>query len=314
MVARSLAALLLTGLCAVTSAAGAASAAEPQSSSKCAGVEHRRLDFWIGDWDVYEIGGPEAPVARARIDAILDGCTLREVYEQSDGLAGQSFSTYDASRKLWHQTWVTNRGALLQIDGRFEGKSLTLKGPRLAADGRKEIVRGVWTPEEGGVVRELAHTSTDGGKTWQHWFDVRFRRHEDKIEKAAGTGAPDADSIMRTITRLNQEYVDAFLKSDVAWYRDHLADDFVCIVGDGSVLDRDAFLRDTAGGPGVKSYALKDVRVRSYGSFAVVNATGEFTRLDGTIGTSRYTDVWGLQDGKWKTVSAQITRIPAPEK
>ena len=47
---------------------------------------------------------------------------------------------------------------------------------------------------------------------------------------------------------------------------------------------------------------------------AVVQARGEFVRPDGTTGTSRYTDVWALQDGKWKTVSAQITRIQVPPK
>jgi ketosteroid isomerase-like protein len=287
----------------------AAVAAEPSSEPKCASAEHRRLDFWVGDWDVYEVGGSDKPIARARIDVILDGCALREVYEQTDGLVGQSFSSWDASRKLWHQTWVTNGGALLQVDGRFRGDSLTLQGSRLSVRGKEEIVRGVWRPQDGGV-REVAHTSADGGATWRPWFDVLFRRHE------GGPAAAETsrDAATATLTRLNQEYVDAFLKSDVDWYRDHLAEDFLCIVSDGSVLDREAFLRDAAGGPGVTSYALKEVRVRTYGPVAVVQARGEYTRPDGTTGTSRYTDVWALQDGKWKAISAQITRIQAPPK
>ena len=301
---RLAAALLLSAV-----AAGAV-ASPPATSPKCAGSEHRRFDFWVGDWDVYEVGGSDEPVARARIDVILDGCALREVYEQTDGLVGESFTTYDAPRKLWHQTWVTNGGSLLQIDGRFQGESLTLQGPRLSADGKKEIVRGVWKPQ-GGAVREIAHTSTDGGKTWKPWFDVLFRPHGKGSGASAASGA---DATTKTLERLNQEYVDAFLKSDVAWYRDHLADDFVCIVSDGSVQDREQFLRGTAEGPGVKSYTLKEVQIRTYGPIALVRARGEFTRPDGTIGTSRYTDVWALQDGKWKTVSAQITRIAAPAK
>jgi hypothetical protein len=63
----------------------------------------------------------------------------------------------------------------------------------------------------------------------------------------------------------------------------------------------------------VTSYVLKEVRVRTYGPAAVVQARGEYTRPDGTTGTSRYTDVWALQDGKWKAVSAQITRIQSPK-
>jgi ketosteroid isomerase-like protein len=293
------------------SAAFAAAAAEPAPPSKCSDSEHRRLDFWVGDWDAFEVGGGDKPIARARIDVILDGCGLREVYEQNDGLVGQSFTTYDAARKNWHQTWLTNGGALLQIDGRFDGNSLTLQGPRWNATGGKEIVRGVWRPENGGV-REVAHTSVDGGKTWRPWFDVFFRRHAD-TPGAGGASDGDDAATTRVVEELNRGYVDAFLKSDAAWYREHLADDFVCIVSDGSVLDRDQFLVDAAKGPGVRSYTLHDVKVRTYGSVAVVQARGEYTRPDGTAGQSRYIDVWVLRDGKWKTVSAQITRISPPK-
>ena len=32
-----------------------------------------------------------------------------------------------------------------------------------------------------------------------------------------------------TLEQLNQKYVDSFMNADVDWYRDHLAEDFVCI-------------------------------------------------------------------------------------
>jgi ketosteroid isomerase-like protein len=299
-----LAALLLSSLC-------SGAAAQPSTSSKCAGPEHRRLDFWVGDWDAYDVGGSDKPSARVRVDVILGGCALREVYEGADGLVGESFTTYDASRKLWHQTWVTNRGQLLQIEGRFQGNSLTLQGPRTSPEGRDEIVRGVWTPQGGGV-REIAHTSADRGATWRPWFDILFRRH---VGGSATSDTSEADrSAVTTLTRLNQEYVDAFMKADVGWYRDHLAEDFVCIDSSGTVLDKEAFLRDTAGGPNVAAYKLEEVSVRVFGHVALVHATGVFTRRDGTAGTSRYTDVWALRDGKWKAVAAQITRIPSSTK
>ena len=155
---------------------GSEAAGAPAVSQKCATAEHRRLDFWAGDWDAFEVGGGQKPVARARIDVILGGCALREVYEQTDGLVGESFSIYDASRKKWHQTWVTNRGQLLQIDGQFEGNRLTLQGSQAKAGGGFETVRGVWSPEGDGV-RETAQISSDGGATWRPLFDILFRRH-----------------------------------------------------------------------------------------------------------------------------------------
>lgn len=95
-----------------------------------------------------------------------------------------------------------------------------------------------------------------------------------------------------TLTKLNGQYVDAFVPADVGWYEGHLADDFVCIESDGSVLDKARFLRQTANGPDVADCSLTQVRLRICGDVALIHATGVFTRRDGTPGTSRYTDVY----------------------
>jgi ketosteroid isomerase-like protein len=111
-----------------------------------------------------------------------------------------------------------------------------------------------------------------------------------------------------TLEQLNQEYVDAFMNADVEWYRQHLAEDFVCIESDGSVLDKVQFLSNTVKGPDVADYKLHEVEVRVYGDAALVRATGVWTRKDGSMGMSRYIDVYVKESAEWKTVSAQITR------
>ncbi len=152
-----------------------------KAAASCTAPEYRQLDFWVGDWDTYDLDGAGNPakkvVARNRVDRILGGCALREVYEQTDGLVGQSFSTYDASRKVWHQTWVTNRGQLLVVEGRLEGDRLILTGPLPAAGAPAGTLRVAWQPRKDGV-RETAESSGDGGKTWKPLFDVLFRPHK----------------------------------------------------------------------------------------------------------------------------------------
>ena len=110
-----------------------------------------------------------------------------------------------------------------------------------------------------------------------------------------------------TLRELNERYVASFLNADVAWYQRHLADDFVCIESNGSLLDKTQFLRQTAEGPGVLSYELEEARIRVVGDVALVHGKGTFRRLDGTTGTSRYTDVYARVDGAWQAVSAQFT-------
>src|SRR3989442_12213541 len=99
------------------------------------------------------------------------------------------------------------------------------------------------------------------------------------------------DTDRTTLERLNQEYVDAFMKADVDWYREHLAEDFVCIESDGSVLHKQQFLVNAAKGPDVADYNLEHVDGRIYGDTALVHATGLWTRQDGSMGMSRYIDV-----------------------
>jgi hypothetical protein len=137
----------------------------------CTAPEFHQFDFWAGDWDVFETGG-STQVAHAQVDSILEGCVLREDYQDTTGHHGQSFTIYDAARKVWHQTWVTNRGELLMIEGTLVNGEITLSGVQ---DG-KTLVRGTWKPVKEGV-REVAVKSADGGKIWTPWFDLMFRPH-----------------------------------------------------------------------------------------------------------------------------------------
>ena len=162
-------------LCASSTSKFVSRAQSSVPSSSCSTAEYRQFDFWLGDWDAFD-AATHAKDSRVRVTSILDGCVIHEDYQSVDGHKGESFSIYDASRKVWHQTWVTNRGRLLIIEGRFENGSMILNGADLTETGRERHVRGLWKTENGGV-RETAFTSLDG-KTWQPWFDLLFRPHK----------------------------------------------------------------------------------------------------------------------------------------
>jgi hypothetical protein len=143
----------------------------------CRAAPFRQFDFWVGDWDVYDADNAAARVARVRVSLILDDCVLLEEYTGADGHKGRSFSLYDASAKVWRQTWVTNRGEFLAIEGGLEPSGdMVLSGADRTAEGAARRVRGRWVPERGGV-REIAARSLDDGASWKPWFDLEFRPH-----------------------------------------------------------------------------------------------------------------------------------------
>lgn len=162
----------------VTFAAPAAPApqATTLSSPHCNAVEYRQLDFWIGDWETFEADTPDgSPVASARVESIAQGCAIHELYEQADGLVGDSILSHDPVRKQWQQTWLTNRGSIMLLWGNFRDGALVLEGEVHLQDGRTVMQRITWKEQDDGV-RESAHMSKDGGRTWAPAFDVLFRK------------------------------------------------------------------------------------------------------------------------------------------
>jgi hypothetical protein len=162
---------------ALIAAAAPTSAAAP-APAKCSAPEYHQLDFWLGDWDTLDADdkGATTSIARAHVDAIAGGCAVHELYEQTDGLIGDSILSYDAVRKQWQQTWVTNRGSIMVIYGTLQGGALVLEGEVHLQDGKVAHQRITWKAEAKGV-RESAVISKDGRKTWAPAFDVLFVKH-----------------------------------------------------------------------------------------------------------------------------------------
>lgn len=107
---------------------------------------------------------------------------------------------------------------------------------------------------------------------------------------------------------LNRDYIRSVQTSDVARFRQILADDFLCSQPDGSLLDREAFLKQTALPVKISDLAASDVKVRLLGDVAIIHARTTYALPDGRAGAGRYTDVWARRNGKWLAVSAHVTR------
>ncbi len=153
-----------------------ASAAVPEKKpARCAAAEYRQLDFWVGDWDAFDADEPNTPIARTYVTPMVDGCALREVYEQVDGLHGESFSAYEGGSGMWRHGWVSNHGGVMLLEGHFANGTMTMAGEDRSG-AKPKMVRDVWT-KTGDGVREAATFSIDGGKTWQPLFDVVFKPH-----------------------------------------------------------------------------------------------------------------------------------------
>ena len=113
---------------------------------------------------------------------------------------------------------------------------------------------------------------------------------------------------LETLIDLNRDYISSVQHGDVRRFDEILAPDFLCSNPDGSLIDRAAFLAQTARPVTIKNLEAHDVNVRIMGDVALIHARTTYTRPDGQPGAGRYTDVWARRGGQWLAVSAHVTR------
>lgn len=158
-------------------------AQEANDAERCLDVaEARQLDFWVGEWDVYDPGGRK--VGENVIERRLEGCLLLENWTGAGGSSGQSMNFYDPNRRTWRQVWVSDLGNVLDYrKGEYRDGAMHFEGITIDEAGDTTLQKLVFHDVARDTVRQVFETSADGGETWNTtWVGIYVRR-------AAGGGA-----------------------------------------------------------------------------------------------------------------------------
>lgn len=113
---------------------------------------------------------------------------------------------------------------------------------------------------------------------------------------------------VETLQQLNTNYIRSVRMSDVRWFAENLAEDFLNTNPDGSLIDRARFLEQVAPPCPVANLDVEDVRIRTFGGVAIIHGRTRYTKPDGQPGAGHYTDVWARRQGRWLCVAAHVTR------
>ena len=144
----------------------------------CSDTAHGGYDFFVGDWEVTDTrsGGH---VAHSRIEKIMDGCAIRETFDQDVGpdgkssrYRGTSYTALNTGDGTWRQFYTDTKGAAFSYSGGIEAGAMVL-----TAFGGRLGNRMTVAPQTDGTVRQSGVVSTDGGKTWSPpGYDFTYRR------------------------------------------------------------------------------------------------------------------------------------------
>ncbi len=126
---------------------------------------------------------------------------------------------------------------------------------------------------------------------------------------ASGRAAEVASPDEVALRQMNDDYVKAFLASDVARFKTLLADDFTGVLASGRVIDKAEFLREAKERPDARDLRLHEVVIRIYGDSALVGGFVTYSRSTGAPVTTRYSTLYVRRSGSWSVVFVQWTRV-----
>lgn len=152
-------------------------------SPPCSDPEHRRFDFWLGEWRLSwpaeQMGGSpgERGTGTNRIERVLDGCVIEENFSTDDGsFRGHSVSVFDRADGIWHQTWVDSSAGYLVLTGQFEDHKMILTTQPRERDGQIVINRMVFRDITPSTLKWDWLGSRDGGETWADLWNIDYQR------------------------------------------------------------------------------------------------------------------------------------------
>jgi ketosteroid isomerase-like protein len=111
-----------------------------------------------------------------------------------------------------------------------------------------------------------------------------------------------------TLMALNDDYIRSVQQGNVQRFGEILAEDFLGSNPDGSLVNKQEFLAQTARPVSITGLTGQDVRVRIFGDIAIIHGRTSYTTASGERRNGRYTDIWARRNGSWLAVAAHVTR------
>lgn len=142
----------------------------------CDSPESKKLDFWVGDWELNYTAAGKAVKSRNRITKILDGCVVLEEFTGAGGtkLDGRSYSTFDRATGRWRQVWVDNTASYLDFEGTTVDGDMAF-ARSFQKDGKVIHQRMVFRDVKADSLKWLWQSSPDA-LAWTTLWEIEYRR------------------------------------------------------------------------------------------------------------------------------------------
>jgi len=151
--------------------------AKPAADRCAEDAAYRRLDFWLGDWEVFD-SKDGSKSGTNKIEKIVEGCAIVENWRNPDGTEVKGFLYFEPARKAWKYVLISHGGGIKErvMDAAFSASGgVRFQGEIAHVNSAgSHLDRMTLFPLAGHRIRETIEVSRDNGKTWEMVFDAEY--------------------------------------------------------------------------------------------------------------------------------------------
>lgn len=141
---------------------------------------YKKLDFFVGTWDVYVGDNYENKVAVDTVTKFYGGCSIDEKFRWfGSDYVGESISFYDNTDQRFRMCWAGKSGDIRNFEETYSSKDSMQLLAVTVSDSKRTLMHRQMTITYNPLnetVHEYIENSYDLGKTWQPDFDALFKK------------------------------------------------------------------------------------------------------------------------------------------
>ena len=150
-----------------------------QTPCNCCTDSHQQFDFWVGDWNVYDVSGQK--VGENKVEKLENDCIVSENWKGTGGSSGRSYNYFNTTDDTWNQVWISSSGNNLVLKGKASPNKMVLKSELITNEKGDYYNRITWTKNDDGSVTQLWEILDKEKKPSSVAFEGIYKRKQDEL-------------------------------------------------------------------------------------------------------------------------------------
>ena len=151
--------------------------AQNKTNVPCSSQEYSQFNFWVGDWDVYNIHNKL--IGHNKILKVPNACAIQENWtSKTSNNKGTSYSYYNKVDNSWNQIWIDNFGFSLTLKGTYKDNRMTLRSSVIKNDKGDYYNQIIWTKNNDGSVTQVWNYIDERQTIIKEVFKGIYKKHQ----------------------------------------------------------------------------------------------------------------------------------------